>query len=181
MMQIYTILCNIQYNVTINFNRTMENSQKPKKTASKRSLKLLSHLENHGIPTIAKELGISSSRIYNWKYGSSPSLDNLGEIADRIPNIDWNEIMYDSRNGELRSSYVKESEMEKRLREMEEELEKTRNELMEVKQEKRKLFDLLGKSESDTNSLLVDTEKGIETMNWILYSISGIALNERMN
>lgn len=39
----------------------------------------------------------------------------------------------------------------------------------------------LGKHEGDTNSLLVDTEKGIETMNWVLYSISGIALSERMN
>jgi len=159
----------------------MEKTQKTKKPASKRSLKLLSHLESHGIPTIAKELGIASSRIYNWKYGSSPSLDNLGEIADRIPNIDWNEIMYDGRNGELKSSYVKETEMEKRLIQIEEDLESTKAELQEVKQEKSKLFDLLGKHEGETDSLFVDTKQGVDMMNWILYSQSGFALNERQN
>ena len=167
----------------------METLKKPKKENSNRSLKLLFHLENHGIPTIAKELGIASSRIYNWKYGSSPSLDNLGEIADKIPNIDWNDIMYDNKAGELRSTYVKESEIEKRLREMEQELEKTRSELqetkielLETKKEKSKLFDLLGKDEGEIDAYLVDTEIGFQMMNLItIIQQGGFALDERKN
>jgi chromosome segregation ATPase len=167
----------------------METLKKPKKETSKRSLKLLYHLENHGIPTIAKELGIASSRIYNWKYGSSPSLDNLGEIADKIPNIDWNDIMYDNKSGELRSTYVKETEIEKRLREMEQELEKTRSELqeakielLETKREKGKLFDLLGKDEGETDAYLVDTEVGFKLMNLMtIIQQGGFAYSERNN
>jgi hypothetical protein len=167
----------------------MEILKKPKKETSKRSLKLLFHLESHGIPTIAKELGIASSRIYNWKYGSSPSLDNLGEIADKIPNIDWNDIMYDNKAGELRSTYVKESEIEKRLREMEQELERTRNELqeakielLETKREKSKLFDLLGKDEGETDAYLVDTEVGFKLINLMtIIQQGGFAYSERNN
>lgn len=39
----------------------------------------------------------------------------------------------------------------------------------------------LGKHESETESLFVDTEQGIDLMNWILYSQSGFALSERLN
>lgn len=166
----------------------MEKESKSKRPVSKRNLKLLSHLEQHGIPTIAKGLGITPSRIYNWKYGASPSLENLGEIANMIPNIDWNDIMYGNEKGELRSTYVNETELERKVRELQEQLEKYKKEteeykleLQEIKQEKRKLFELLGKDESEADSLLVDNELGLQNM-WILYlSHGGFALNERLN
>jgi hypothetical protein len=61
------------------------------------------------------------------------------------------------------------------------EVQELKTQLIETKDEKRKLFDLLGKHEGDTNSLLVDTEEGVQKMNLTLYAISGIALSERQN
>jgi hypothetical protein len=52
----------------------------------------------------------------------------------------------------------------------------------ELKMEKGKLFDLLGKDESETEAYLVDEEIGYQMMNLItIVQHGGFALNERKN
>ena len=127
---------------------------------------------------IAKDCGFSHVVFSHWRKGKKPSGDILDKIQARYPDFDRNGGL---KRGEYAEVPYSPAEQELEIIRLKKENERLRNEIIEIKDEKRKLFDLLGKHEGDTNSLLVDTEKGIETMNWVLYSISGIALKERMN
>jgi len=106
--------------------------QKPKKKISKRALKLINHLEVPGISSVAEKTGILASRIYNWKYGVNPTFDALESIADNFEGIDWNDIFYENKKGQLKSTYVSENESEKRIKELEQKLEEA-NKLIEDK------------------------------------------------
>lgn len=106
--------------------------QKPKKKISKRALKLINHLEVPGISSVAEKTGILASRIYNWKYGVNPTFDALESIADNFDGIDWNDIFYENKKGQLKSTYVSESESEKRIKELEQKLEEA-NKIIEDK------------------------------------------------
>lgn len=119
----------------------MDNSEK--KAVSLRVLKLLSHLEKYGIPTVASKLGVTPSKIYNWKYGSKPNFDALELISDEIPNIDWNEIMYGSSNGNLISAYIKESEVQKQLKTSQSENNLLKLQIAELNKEKQILYAVL--------------------------------------
>jgi predicted nuclease with TOPRIM domain len=106
------------------------------------------------------------------------------ELKKAYPDLDLNWLytgIYSDENVAFEKVFVPESDVLKENERLKSELQELRSELSETKQEKRKLFDLLGKHESETESLFVDTEQGIDLMNWILYSQSGFALSERLN
>lgn len=110
-----------------------EKSVPMKKKVSIENLKLIAVLEKEGIPTVANLLNIPASRIYNWKYGSSPTLDNLVELAKIVPNIDWNNIINGkSTDGELITANVQ-TDSEKELQELKRQMEdlKKRNQELE--------------------------------------------------
>lgn len=138
-----------------------------------------------GAVPVAEKIGKHPNKFYVMFRGETkPNSETIMELKKAYPDLDLNWLytgIYSDENVSFEKVFVSESEIQKENERLRLELQELRSELSETKQEKRKLFDLLGKSESDINSLLVDTEEGVNTMNLTLYSLSGVALSERLN
>lgn len=138
-----------------------------------------------GAVPVAEKIGKHPNKFYVMFRGETkPNSETIMELKKAYPDLDLNWLytgIYSDENVAFEKVFVPESDVLKENERLKSELQELRSELSETKQEKRKLFDLLGKHESETESLFVDTEQGIDLMNWILYSQSGFALSERLN
>lgn len=145
--------------------------------------RLLLWADSHGGSSeVSKKAGIDRQIFHSLKTKDiEPSLPTLKKIYMVYPTLDIHWISTGEKREGVVYPSIDRSFIEAENERLKFELQELRSELSETKQEKRKLFDLLGKHESETESLFVDTEQGIDLMNWILYSQSGFALSERLN
>jgi hypothetical protein len=137
---------------------------------------------NGGTSEISKRAGIDRQIFHSLKTKDiEPSLPTLKKIYSAFPFLDIHWV----GTGEKREGIIYPN-IDKLFIEVENEKLKEENttlktQLQEVKQEKNKLFDLLGKDEGMTNSLLIDTEQGVSLMHALLGSEGGHALSLRRN
>lgn len=137
---------------------------------------------NGGTSEVSKKSGLDRQVFHSLKTKDiEPSLPTLKKIHHAYPELDIHWVS----TGEVREGkkypIPNKSFIESDYERLKAELSKLENELQEIKREKGILFDLLGKDESEADSLLVDNELGLQNM-WILHlSHGGFALNERLN
>lgn len=122
------------------------------------------------ITEAAQEIGLTRETFYNIRdYKSYPSAETLLKAKKRFSRIGF--------SSDFILTGESQSEMEK---EFISKIATLTTQLEKVEGEKTALFNILGKSESMTKSLLIDTEKGVDVMNALLGQKAGHALSKRM-
>ena len=149
------------------------------------NVRILAFIERKGgVAKVARAIGKHPTLFYNIeRKGVIPNLETLSLIKDKFPDFDlnWVAIGEVQENGLTRIK-IEPTELEKKCKQLETENTLLKEYNNELKMEKNKLFDLLGKDEGEIDAYLVDEEIGYQMMNLItIIQHGGFALDERKN